>query len=179
MTYLLVGWLVSSILYRPDGSAPIVSASCLMDDGARPARLFCASRAFTTCFHSGLVGSPPFGYGLAADLRARSMDRVDFIAMWFDRLTTEGADVHYLNVAAQRKRRPVNDNIKRLRLELGYSQEALADILDRDKTTVSHWELGKHAPGTDLLPLVAATLRTTVDMLLAQYIPPPPGKRAS
>lgn len=72
----------------------------------------------------------------------------------------------------------MNDNIKRLRLELGYSQEALADILDRDKTTVSHWELGKHAPGTDLLPLVAATLQTTVDMLLAQYIPPPPGRRS-
>jgi len=57
-------------------------------------------------------------------------------------------------------------NISRYRKELGLTQEALADKLSISFQAVSKWETGQTVPDTMLLPILALTLRVSVDKLL-------------
>lgn len=65
------------------------------------------------------------------------------------------------------KRRPIHDNIRRLRAELGLTQEQLADEVGEEKSLVSHWERAHCSPRSSKLPRIAAALGTTVDALLS------------
>ena len=56
---------------------------------------------------------------------------------------------------------------KRAREGKGLSQQALAQELGIDQSTVSLWESGKTKPRANLLPKVAKLLGCTVDELLA------------
>lgn len=64
-------------------------------------------------------------------------------------------------------KRPIHENIRRLRIHLEMTQEELAGHAGVDKTAVSHWEKGKAAPHWRRQRLVAVALGTTVDALNA------------
>lgn len=71
----------------------------------------------------------------------------------------------------QNQPRAVHANIKRLREALDLTQAELGARVGRDKTVVSHWEMGKSAPALEILPAVAKALDVTVDELLAHQKP--------
>ena len=49
---------------------------------------------------------------------------------------------------------PYRDVIKQLMTDNGLSQQALADILGVNQTTVSQWLLGRKKPGYDSIMLI-------------------------
>lgn len=64
---------------------------------------------------------------------------------------------------------PLQRNIKRLRVARGFSQSALADKLGiKDKSAISHWELGDTSPRSDLIPRLARVLKSTVAELYGE-----------
>ncbi len=60
----------------------------------------------------------------------------------------------------------LGENIKKLRLANGISQESLANQLNVVRQTVSKWEKGISAPDAEMLPQLARILNTTIDELL-------------
>ena len=60
----------------------------------------------------------------------------------------------------------LNENIKRLRKNKGYTQETLAQQLGVVRQTISKWEKGFSVPDADLLQRLAEVLETTVPELL-------------
>jgi transcriptional regulator with XRE-family HTH domain len=48
------------------------------------------------------------------------------------------------------------------------SQQALADLMEIDRTTVSKWETGESMPRADKLPLLAKILKCSTDELLSK-----------
>lgn len=46
------------------------------------------------------------------------------------------------------------DVLQQLMYEKGYTQQALADVLGVNQTTVSQWLLGKKKPGYDSIRLI-------------------------
>ena len=59
-------------------------------------------------------------------------------------------------------------NLKRLRLERGLSQEALADATGIDRTYVSALEREIYSPSLDMIERLAATLGVSAEALLAE-----------
>lgn len=57
------------------------------------------------------------------------------------------------------------DNLRRLRLEKGYTQEKLAEKLGVAPQSVSRWECGTTLPDVTLLPAIARVYGITVDDL--------------
>lgn len=55
--------------------------------------------------------------------------------------------------------------IRRLRNDLGLTQQELADILGISQKAVAKWECGKGMPRADMLPVLAKTLGCTIDDL--------------
>ena len=60
----------------------------------------------------------------------------------------------------------LGENIKRLRIANGLSQETLAQQLNVVRQTVSKWEKGLSAPDAKLLPQLARSLNSSVEELL-------------
>ena len=60
----------------------------------------------------------------------------------------------------------LNENIKRLRKDKGYTQETLAQQLGIVRQTVSKWEKGLSVPDAELLQKLAEILDTNVGELL-------------
>lgn len=58
------------------------------------------------------------------------------------------------------------EKLKELREEKGYSQKALADVLNLSCTAVSHYETGSREPGIDVLIQIAKFLDVSVDYLI-------------
>lgn len=53
-------------------------------------------------------------------------------------------------------------NIKLLREKAGLTQEALANLLSLDRTTVTKWETGESMPRSDKLPELAKILKCEI-----------------
>lgn len=66
------------------------------------------------------------------------------------------------------------DNLRRLRLEKGYTQERLADRLGVTAQSVSRWECGTTLPDVMLLPALARLFGVTVDDLYRENVTPYP-----
>lgn len=60
----------------------------------------------------------------------------------------------------------LGDNIRRIRLERGMTQSALAEALGVSDRAVSRWERNTAAPDVTLLPRLALVLETSADALL-------------
>lgn len=60
----------------------------------------------------------------------------------------------------------VGQRISSLRKDRGYTQEQLAGILHVTGQAVSKWEKGHALPDTNLLPVLAKVLKTSIDQLL-------------
>lgn len=60
----------------------------------------------------------------------------------------------------------LHENLRRLRLQAGLTQSALAELLGVSDRAVSRWETGTAAPDISLLPRLAMLLDTSVDALL-------------
>ncbi len=60
----------------------------------------------------------------------------------------------------------IGHNIRRLRREAGLSQAELAEMVDRDASTITNIERGKRMIGVDLLCTLAAVFTVSVDTLL-------------
>lgn len=61
----------------------------------------------------------------------------------------------------------LNDNIRRLRMEAGLSQEALSERLGVSRQAVCKWEAGSTSPDVSLLPALAGVFGVTIDSLFA------------
>jgi transcriptional regulator with XRE-family HTH domain len=68
--------------------------------------------------------------------------------------------------------------MKQRREALGLSQGDVGAALDRDRTTVTAWEMGRIVPDARLLRALAQLLGVTVDALLSDP-DPEPAERAS
>ena len=64
----------------------------------------------------------------------------------------------------------LNDNIKNLRKNKGFTQEELANKLNVVRQTVSKWEKGYSVPDAEMLKKIAETLDTDVSQLLGSAI---------
>lgn len=64
-----------------------------------------------------------------------------------------------------------HENLKALRKEKGYTQEALAIELHVVRQTVSKWEKGLSVPDADLLQRLAEVLEVSVSQLLGADVP--------
>lgn len=60
----------------------------------------------------------------------------------------------------------VGKNIKRLRMEKGMTQEALAEQLNVTRQAVSNWENGKTQPDVESLGQIARILEASVEELI-------------
>ena len=56
--------------------------------------------------------------------------------------------------------------LKELRLDKGFTQQQLADILKVDRTTVMKWETGERETNFTMLIKIAKTFEVTCDYLL-------------
>lgn len=59
----------------------------------------------------------------------------------------------------------IGDRVKLRRLELGLSQEDLAEEIGISYQSIGQWESGKTAPRQNKLPVLALTLKTTQEWL--------------
>lgn len=75
----------------------------------------------------------------------------------------------------------INSRIKRLRLELGYTQDQLGKAIGISGVSVSKWESGDSEPKSKHLPAIAKALRVAVDYLLhgGSTVEPGPDIRGS
>jgi transcriptional regulator with XRE-family HTH domain len=60
---------------------------------------------------------------------------------------------------------PIGENIKRLRIEAGLTQRALAYELGVSIQAVSKWEQSRSYPDLDLIPKIAQLLGVGIDAL--------------
>ena len=58
------------------------------------------------------------------------------------------------------------ENLKRLRVTKGFTQEKVAELLDISKQSVSRWENNTTYPDISFLPTLASFYCVTVDSLL-------------
>jgi len=68
--------------------------------------------------------------------------------------------------------RALGAQLRRLRLERGLSQEALAELAELNYKHIGKIELGKTDPGADVLVSLARALRVPVGELFATITPP-------
>lgn len=62
----------------------------------------------------------------------------------------------------------ISDNIRRLRIELGISQEKLAELVGVSRQAVAKWETGVSKPNSENLYRIAEALRTDIYVLSAK-----------
>lgn len=62
----------------------------------------------------------------------------------------------------------LNENIKRLRLQGGYSQVAFANMMNVTKQCVSNWENDNVLPSVEMLVKIADFFHVTTDELLGR-----------
>ena len=67
----------------------------------------------------------------------------------------------------------IKKRIRKIRAEQGVSQEALAELLDVSRQTISKWENGKVRPSADNLARLSQALGVSVDALVKDDWRPP------
>lgn len=69
----------------------------------------------------------------------------------------------------------IKQRIRSIRVEQGISQEALAELMDVSRQTISKWENGQVRPSADNLARLSHALGVSVDALVKDdWIPPEP-----
>lgn len=68
---------------------------------------------------------------------------------------------------------PPLKNLRRLRLDRGYTQEELGKLLNAQKSAISKYERGTVVPTTDILLRLADIFGVSVDVLLGRSQPTP------
>ena len=64
---------------------------------------------------------------------------------------------------------PLQRQIRKLRSDRGLTQEQLAGLLRiKDKSTISHWELGDQSPRSKMIPRLAKALGVSVAELYGE-----------
>ena len=63
----------------------------------------------------------------------------------------------------------IGENIRNYRKKNDLTQEALADRLGVTYQSISRWENGATYPDLELIPVIAETLKVTVDELLGSF----------
>ena len=56
--------------------------------------------------------------------------------------------------------------LKELRIEKGFSQLEIANVLNMSKMAISHWEKGNSEPSIEQLKILARMLDVSVDYLI-------------
>lgn len=64
------------------------------------------------------------------------------------------------------KQPTIKDIIKSLRIEVGLSQQGLADALRISQSAIAKWELGKTEPTASMIILLSKFFNVTADYLL-------------
>ena len=64
----------------------------------------------------------------------------------------------------------LGENIHKLRKSKGLSQEALAEVINVSRQTISNWEIGETSPNPEQLKLLSKALNVSVDELLNNEI---------
>lgn len=59
-------------------------------------------------------------------------------------------------------------NLKNRRIECGFTQEYLANLLGINRSTVSMWETGESMPRADKLPKLAAILGCSINDIFSE-----------
>ena len=61
---------------------------------------------------------------------------------------------------------PLGEMIRQIRIEKGFSQQQLADLIHVDRTTITNWERGRRLPDADMLSKISDTLSIDVSYLI-------------
>jgi transcriptional regulator with XRE-family HTH domain len=70
--------------------------------------------------------------------------------------------------AKERKKMKIGGNIKSIRIASGLTQQALADTLGVDRTTIAKYETDDRVPDIEMLCKLADIFGTTTDELLGR-----------
>lgn len=63
----------------------------------------------------------------------------------------------------------ISENLRRLRIANGYTQQQLAEYLCISNQSISKWERGDAMPSTELLPKIAEFLHCSINALFSDY----------
>ena len=72
----------------------------------------------------------------------------------------------------------LGSRIRQQRMQHGWSQEKLAELMGVSRQAVTKWETGRSAPTADKLYELAQLFGTTVDLLMPPASPEPPAPPA-
>ena len=67
------------------------------------------------------------------------------------------------------KQNSFKETFKNLRIEHGFTQKQMADLLHLSYKTVSHWETGYTEPSLDQLIMIADFFHVSLDELVGKY----------
>lgn len=68
----------------------------------------------------------------------------------------------------------IGNRLKGLRSSKHYSQKTLGDLIGTNTHRISQWEIGKTAPGAEMIARLAQALETSTDYLLGLTDDPTP-----
>lgn len=66
----------------------------------------------------------------------------------------------------------ISDNLKRLRIERGLTQQQVGEQLGTSKQAYSYWESGQHTPRFETIKKLADILGVTTDQITEEYVQP-------
>jgi len=64
--------------------------------------------------------------------------------------------------------RSIGENIRKIRIMKGLSQQQLADKLNVDRSTIASWETGRRIPDVDMVTRIAGSLCVAVTALITE-----------
>jgi transcriptional regulator with XRE-family HTH domain len=73
----------------------------------------------------------------------------------------------YMTIGEQKTREKVGKRVQKLRKQLGYTQEELAEKINISRTHMGHIEQGRKSPSFKILDKLAKTLKVEVSTLFS------------